>query len=258
MPAMAVLAVTVVRILFLSYPLRWREILTYRNQILGFCGLVFVTFILGFLPLMQLCELDMYRGKCVFAKSWSIKCVACFILTLGFGLIAPEVLVVAMYCFIFRIIKKAREANAALTTKSSSSKKSEMESISNQKNSADERRMKKEREPFPWSILVISFLNIISAIPWVILTGAPELIYKKRDANTFFLLDILYSLLLIATAASPIAYLLTTKVVRETTHDSLKRFFRLTLTSSCRTLSPAQRDYITLTDAAVRPANHMD
>ena len=207
MPAMAVLAVTVVRAVFLSYPLRWREILTYRNQILGFCGILSITLILGFLPLMQLCELDMYRGKCVFAKSWSIKCVACFILSFGFGLIAPALLVAAMYCAIFRIIKKAREAKKALTTSSSSSKNSKMVPESNQKPCTDERRLKKEREPFPWSILVITFLNIISAIPWVILTGAPELIYKKRDANIFFLLDILYSLLLIATAASPIAYL---------------------------------------------------
>ena len=274
---MAVLAVTVVRVVFLSYPLRWREILTYRNQILGFCGLVFVTFILGFLPLMQVCELDMYRGKCVFAKSWSIKCVACFILSFGFGLIAPALLVAAMYCAIFRIIKKAREAKAALTTSSSSSSKnSKMVPESNQKTSTDEKRLKKEREPFPWSILVVSFLNTISAIPWVILTGAPGLIYKKRDANTFFLLDLLYSLLLIATAASPIAYLLTTKVIRETTaaspiayllttkvirettYDSLKRFVRLTLISSCRTASPRQRDYITLTHTAVRPVNHED
>ena len=227
MPAMAVLAVTVVRVVFLSYPLRWREILTYRNQILGFCGLLFVTFILGFLPLMQLCELDTYRGRCVFAKSWSIKCAACFILTLGFGLVAPELLVTAMYFVIFGIIKKARQINRALTTKSSSlSKKSEMESESSQKISAEGERIKTERESFPWSILVILSLNIISAIPWVILNGAPELIYKKRDAKTFFLLDILYSLLLIATAASPIAYLLTTKVVRETTYESLKKCFR--------------------------------
>ena len=232
MPAMAVLAVTVVRVVFLSYPLRWREILTYRNQILGFCGTVIITFMLGFLPLMQLCELDMYRGQCVFAKSWSIKCVACFILTLGFGLVAPEVSVAIMYCVIFGIIKKAREVNRALSTKSSSlSKKSEMESLtssseSGRKISTNERRMKTERESFPWSIVVILSLNVISAIPWVVLLGAPELIYKKRDAKTFFLLDILYSLLLIATAASPIAYLLTTKVVRETTYDSFRKCFR--------------------------------
>ena len=232
MPAMAVLAVTVVRVVFLSYPLRWREILTYRNQILGFCGTVIITFLLGFLPLMQLCELDMYRGQCVFAKSWSIKCVACFILTLGFGLVAPEVSVAIMYCVIFGIIKKAREVNRALSTKSSSlSKKSEMESLTSssepgRKISTNERRMKTERESFPWSIVVILSLNVISAIPWVVLLGAPELIYKKRDAKTFFLLDILYSLLLIATAASPIAYLLTTKVVRETTYDSFRKCFR--------------------------------
>ncbi|KAL5266335.1 hypothetical protein ACHWQZ_G003680 [Mnemiopsis leidyi] len=226
LPAMAVLAVTVVRVVFLSYPLRWREILTYRNQIFGFCLTVLVTFILGFLPLMQLCELEMIRGQCVFAKSWSVRCIACFILSLGLGLIALEVSVAVMYCVIFGIIKKAREVNRALTTKSSSlSKKSETELESTQ-NMKTEKKIKTERESFPWSIVVILSLNIISAIPWVILNGAPELIYKNRDAKTFFLLDILYSLMLIATAASPIAYLLTTKVVRETTYHSFRKYLK--------------------------------
>ena len=232
MPAMAVLAVTVVRVVFLSYPLRWREILTYRNQILGFCGTVIITFLLGFLPLMQLCELEIIRGQCVFAKSWSIKCVACYIMSLGFGLVAPKVSVAVMYCVIYRIVKRAREANRALSTLSTSlSRGQENESLtasseSDLKHSTSERRVKTERESIPWSIVVILSLNIISAIPWVILIGAPELIYKKRDSNTFFLLDILYSLLLIATTASPIAYLMTTKVVRETAYQSLRKCYK--------------------------------
>ena len=232
MPAMAVLAVTVVRVVFLKSPFRWRELLTYKNQLIGFSLAVLVTFLLGFLPLLQLCELEMVNNQCVLVKSWTVRCAACFILSCGFGLVAPKLAVAVMYCIIYGIVKEAREVNRALSTKSTSlSKKSETEPLTSSSESepiaaAKDRKVKTERESFPWSIVVILLLNIASAIPWVILISAPELIYKKRDSRTFFLIDILYSVLLIATAASPMAYLLTTKVVRDTTFSTLKNCFR--------------------------------
>ena len=234
MPAMAVLVVTVVRVVFLKSPLRWREILTYRNQILGFCAAVLITFTLGFLPLLQLCELDMFNRQCVLLKTWSVKCVGCFVLSLGCGLLAPKVAVAIMYYIIYGIIRKAREVNRQLSTRSTiPSKKTDTKTLatsssseSEDTESAKEKRMRTERESFPWSIVVILLLNIVSAVPWVVLVGAPELVYKKRDTKTFFILDILYSLLLIATAASPIAYLLTTKVVRDTTLNTLRKCFK--------------------------------
>ena len=232
MPAMAVLAVTVVRVVFLKSPFRWRELLTYKNQLIGFSLAVLVTFLLGFLPLLQLCELEMVNSQCVLVKSWTVRCAACFILSCGFGLVAPKLAVTIMYCIIYGIVKKAREVNRALSTKSTLlSKTLETEPLTSEtksepKAAAKDRKVKTERESFPWSIVVILLLNIASAIPWVILISAPELIYKKRDSRTFFLIDILYSVLLIATAASPIAYLLTTKVVRDTTFSTLKSCFR--------------------------------
>ena len=232
MPAMAVLAVTVVRVVFLTSPLCWREIVTYRNQLVGFGVALLVTFLLGFLPLLQLCELQMFNKQCVLVKAWTVKCVACFALSCGFGLIAPKVAVAVMYNIIYKIIRNARESHKALSTKPTSlSKTSEKEHLNSSLESDNrvvttEKKIKTERESFPWSIVVILLLNIASAIPWVILISAPELIYKERDSRTFFLLDILYSILLIATAASPIAYLLTTKVVRDTTFKTLRKCFR--------------------------------
>jgi hypothetical protein len=235
MPAMAVLAVTVVRVVFLKFPLRWREILTYKNQIIGFCATLLITLVLGFLPLLQLCELERFRKTCVLVRAWSVRCLACFTLSLGCGLVAPTVAVAVMYCMIYRIIRKARKVHRTLsnsTTATSLSKTTESEtqnskSVTEKKTSAKERKLKTERESFPWSIVVILLLNIVSAIPWVILLSFPELIYKKRDSKTFFLLDILYSLLLISTAVSPLAYLLTTKIVRDTMLDAFRSCCRL-------------------------------
>jgi hypothetical protein len=235
MPAMAVLAVTVVRVVFLKFPLRWREILTYKNQMIGFSATVVIALVLGFLPLLQLCELEMFNWQyCVLVKAWSPRCVTCFILSFGCGFVAPTVAVAVMYLIIYGIVKKAREINRNLCTKTTSlSKTTEAEPLNTKaatekKTSAKERKLKTERESFPWSIVVILLLNIVSAIPWVILLGFPELIYKKRDPKTFFLFDILYSLSLISTAASPLAYLLTTKAVKDTTFDTLKSCCRVT------------------------------
>jgi hypothetical protein len=226
---MAVLAVTVTRVVFLKFPLRWREILTYKKQIMGFFATVLMTLFLGTLPLLQLCELERFKKTCVPVKTWSVRCVACFTLTLGCGLVAPTVAVVVIYSIIYGVIRKAKAMHQILSnssTTTSLSKTPEVEPLTNK--SVKDRKLKTERQSFPWSIVVVLLLNIVSAIPWVILLAFPELIHNKRDSRTFFLLDILYSLLLISTAASPLAYVLTSKVVRDTTFDALRRFCKAT------------------------------
>ena len=227
---MAVLVVTVVRFIFLSFPLRWREILTYRNQMLGFLCAFLVAHFLGFLPLMQICEITKFTMRsnvCVIEKSWSIRCVMCFLLSLGCGLVLPKVAVTVMYCLIYRIIKRARESKKALSTNSMSlSSKSDAEST-RRKSYDKEKKMNKERESFPWSLVVVLLLNVTSAIPWVTLVGAPELFYQQEHTAAKVVIDVLYSILLLAMTSSPIAYLLTTRVVRDSLLSSVRRCFSL-------------------------------
>ena len=193
---------------------------------LGFlCAFLFAHF-LGFLPLMQICELTKYStagdDACILAKSWSTRCVLCLFLSLGCGLVLPKVAVICMYCLIYKIIKKARATNRALSTALSDA----AEPMTEGKRSDKEKKMKSERESFPWSIIIILALNVASAIPWLVLVGAPELFYRRGSSLITLYIDILYSTLLLAMASSPISYLFTTKAVRDTFFSSVRRSLR--------------------------------
>ena len=235
MPAMAVLVVTVVRVVFLKSPFNWRNRLTFRNQAIGGAVAVIATLAISFLPLFRLCELEMFSNQCVFLKAWTAKCVLCYVISLGLGLLLPKIAVVVLYYVIYSVVKKARIRNKSLSSTTNSITYNKL--VTNDGTSSktlgssktEEKAAKTEREAFPWSIIVIMLLNVVSAVPWIVLIGAPELLYKNRTSETYLILDVMYASLLVATAVSPLAYLITTKVVRDRTVQCLRNaccFFR--------------------------------
>ncbi|XP_063686213.1 uncharacterized protein LOC134819983 [Bolinopsis microptera] len=279
LPAMSILTMTITRVLFLTSPFHWRETLCYKNQILGFLGTIAITLIISFSPLYGLCDMRLYQGQrfCVFVKSWSSKDVACVALTVGAGLLLPKLAVLVLYGVIYGIVTRARASQKVLTKSADSTSTT----VSTKK-----RKLKTERQTFPWSIVIILLLDTISALPWVLFVGAPEVLLvtpkpfkhpphvhkvpvdialaseapfeapytgptllpskvsgllqpttdqmdhqrtpEVQDANQdenkkfqpqgqatkLFILDLLYTALLLGTACSPAAYLLTTTTVR--------------------------------------------
>ena len=276
---MSILTMTITRVIFLTSPFHWRETLCYKNQLLGFLGTILLTLIFSFSPLYRLCDMRLYPGQgfCVFVKSWSSKDVACVALTVGVGLLLPKLAVLVLYGVIYGIVTRARASQKVLTKSADSTSTT----VSTKK-----RKLKTERQTFPWSIVIILLLDTLSALPWVLFVGAPEVLLvtpkhskhpahahnvpvdlalaseapfeapytgptlllkvsdslfqpttdqmdhqqspEVQDANKeenkkfkpqgqatkLLILDLLYTALLLGTACSPAAYLLTTTSVR--------------------------------------------
>ena len=234
MPSIAVLVVTIVRLVFLMSPFHWRDLLSYRRQLTGFLLALITSFLIGFTPLMRLCDLTMYqrRGKCALEKISSPKCVMCFGVVLGLGLIVPVAGVIVMYGCIYRIIIKARKMKRSMsmtvTTELSSPTEGDHTEGSKVGMGSKEEKIKSERDSIPWSIIIILALNILTALPWAVLVTVPEIIYGRRKDHsvTFLTIDILYSLTLLSSAVSPLAYVLTTKVVRDAVISGVRKVIR--------------------------------
>ena len=169
---------------------------------------------------MGICKQDLYLTLCVLNKDWSVRCWMCILLFLGIGIVAPISLVVIFYIHIHSLVRKARLQHQSLTATQST----RLSSSRSDSDAAKESVNKTERRRYPWSILVVVALNVTATIPWTFFIGAPEVIYgsSRLNTGTFVLVDALYAILLIATSTGPLAYLLTTKTVRDQTVRLLK------------------------------------
>ena len=248
MPVMAALTVTIVRTVFLKNPFHWRSKLSFKNQFVIMSLASIWSFSLGFLPMLRLCNLAQFEDQCVLKKNWTVQSVTCFILTLGLGLLVPKIAVVALYSVIYKVVDEARKLNRMISrttinatsnhshkinghsdtpetpvsihTGETPSKRSSMEPVT-------------ERETIPWSLIVILLLNLVSCAPWIALVGAPELLYRDTKSEYYLILDVAYSSLLIATAANPLAYLITTRVVRKKTVQCFRNCFNCLARQHC-------------------------
>ena len=219
---MACLTVTVVRAIFLKSPFHWRNLLSFRNQSVMVIAALMLSFCIGFLPVLRICNLNQYEEHCALDKNWSLDSMACMALTLGLGLFAPKVAVVVLYMMIYKVVDQAKKSNRmiSLTTLNASGSRNTT-SESAEISSRDDR----ERMTVPWSLLVVLVLNFVSCFPWVVLIGAPEVLYSRKRSEHYLVFDLAYACLLVATAANPLAYLITTRVVRKKTVQCFKNCF---------------------------------
>lgn len=219
---MACLTVTVVRAIFLKSPFHWRNLLSFRNQSVMIMAASILSFCIGFLPVFRICKLSQYEEHCVLDKNWLPKSVTCISLTLGLGLFAPKLAVMVLYMMIYKVVEQAKKSNRmlSLTTLNASGSRT-TQSESKDTSSRDDR----ERMTVPWSLLVVFVLNFVSCFPWIVLIGAPELLYSRIQSEHYMVFDFAYTSLLVATAANPLAYLITTRVVRKKTVQCFRNGF---------------------------------
>jgi hypothetical protein len=150
------------------------------------------------------------------------------------GLFVPKAAVVLLYFMIYRAVDDARKLNRMIsrTTINATSSHNIVSVISTSAHTdgdsskgSSNKVQATERESFPWSLLVVLMLNFVSCAPWIVLIGAPELLYRGVKSEFYIALDLVYSTLLVATAANPLAYLITTRVVRKKTIQCFKNCF---------------------------------
>ena len=240
LPGFAVFVITVARFIFLKYPMKYRDILSMKHQMIGFlCTVIFAGFLAN-LPNFGLCsyELKSYGdgglSTCEYSKSGG-TCAAFYAILIGIGFVLPPVGVAGFYTGIYMIIIKHRDVQRKMTTTGSTRDRSTTKtSVVN--TSASESLMghstvgtvaaetekqkvnkkeEKERSRVPWSILVILFLHILSTLPWIPQELYPELLYGCQKGEIVLLLDLMWTVLLVSVSCSPLAYLLTTPSVRE-------------------------------------------
>ena len=77
-------------------------------------------------------------------------------------------------------------------------------------------KISKMRNQIPWCIVFVVILYIVSTLPWLPMRVYPRYIQGvlKGKGYSLFVFDILYSSLLLCTALSPLAYLVTSQTLR--------------------------------------------
>ena len=199
LPILAVLMVAVSRTIFLTYPLRWRDYLGAKEQIASFvCCIIFAIFI-SCIPFVGICSLANVHGKCVLDKEEVTPCQLYFHIHVTACYIAPILLVITLYVYMLRFVSKAKKNHESLKSSQSGSATTD---------SGISLGYKTERRSYPWSILIILLLNMLSVIPWFVITVLNEEIH--RNSLNFYsrvAVDIAYSLMFVSMAISPMIYI---------------------------------------------------
>ena len=219
LPGYAVLCITTIRYVFLKFPIKWRNILNMKRQFCLF--LITVLFVTGLcnLPNMGLCGYELYELGTVRCRyhSQGTSCQLFYGIFIAFGFVLPSVAVICLYIMICRIILAHRTFRKLTTTSTASHALSSVDNTGSSKDykSGRNERDEAERSRIPWSIIAIMILNVLSTLPWIPQALYPDLFFGCKSSEIILLVDILWSILVVSLAASPLTYLLTTPTVRE-------------------------------------------
>ena len=208
-----------------------------ETNISGFLLLVVFAIILANLPNFGLCSYTLYEKgeftQCRYSDTGAL-CTTFYVLYIFFGFVVPPLAVLVLYCLIYRIISKHKAYVAARTTSHSRSRTASANKtnstrfnssgvsenlLSNSESdstpTSDKERTEKERSTIPWSIVVITILNLLSTLPWIPQSLYPDLFYGCQPGEVVLMVDFMWTVLILSVSLSPIAYLLTTQSVRE-------------------------------------------
>lgn len=108
LPSLAVLLITVSRLIFIKYPLRYRNILIVKYQVLSCVAAVIFAFLLALWPAIGACEpfYDRRYGLChLNCDSLCYKYIAVYI---TLGILLPTIVVIGIYIYVYSVLKKHR------------------------------------------------------------------------------------------------------------------------------------------------------
>ena len=126
-------------------------------------------------------------------------------LALTVGYLLPISAVFSLYIVIYTTVVIARQRSRNLT---------EIRSTKGNGEGFDNTR--KMRLTVPWCIIVLLALYIVSTLPWIPMDLFPHKILPVLDGSGKLgvLIDLMYSILLISSAASPLSYLLSSQTLK--------------------------------------------
>ena len=216
LPGYCILIITVVRSIFITFPLSHLDFIKKRFQIIAFGVSVLICSLLSAAPSLGLCKVtaklfpvrDGSRSDkklveisiCGFEEKSNQGCKIFFGFLLTFGFILPVLSVIILYVHIMRLVNKARKTHSALTDQSSEVKSKESE----------------EHRSIPWSIIAILGTCLTTTLPWTGMIVYTEEITEMlaEGGKLSIVFDAFYSVLLILIGCSPLVYLFSTNSTR--------------------------------------------
>ena len=250
LPGYSIVLITVVRSIFLKFPLSFSLYLKIGYQLIAFGIAAMICALLAAAPILGLCETQLHKEPilpmtklnptgnptvisfCSFGKMNDPAGNASYTILLGLGFLIPCLAVVLLYIFIYKIVLAAQTSHKKLT-ENSSLMTGEDDGSGSVKGSSKAIK-EKERRSFPWSILAILAVCITTTLPWaamiVFKVEITQFLLEKESLSIVF--DVFYSVLQILIGFSPLVYLLTTRSLRKVVAGIIKTIVRRM--SSCR------------------------
>ncbi|KAL5262570.1 hypothetical protein ACHWQZ_G008091 [Mnemiopsis leidyi] len=108
LPSLAILLITLSRLIFIKYPLRYRSILLVKYQVAACVAAVIFAFLIGMWPALGACHpyydgnLGLCHLNCDLVCYWYIAAYV----TLGIAL--PTLVVIVVYIYVYNVLKKHR------------------------------------------------------------------------------------------------------------------------------------------------------
>ena len=221
-PSYFILLVTAVRVVFVRRPLTYHTYLKLRYQGAAVAAIVALVVGVNCLPLMGVCPVRLYKRTATHPKycGYGEEGMECTIFKgtlLTVCYLVPIATIYTLYIVVHWTVVKARKNSYQLT---------KGYSASTSKNSSSSELTQKARLQIPWSIVAVVSLYTASTLPWMCSSLVPREISKIVKSHEFgyqlLILDVLYSLLLICTALSPLTYLLTSNTMRNEVKEMVK------------------------------------
>ena len=217
LPGYCILLITVVRAIFVTFPLSYYDYIKMRYQFTAFalavliCGLIVAAPSLGFCTVIvnktQLFGSNEFISYCSFGDRSKDDCKIFYILVASIGMLLPIIGIIGLYVYIYRVAVVAKSVHRALTQTSSSASKS---------SNKEESQSKKEQRTIPWSIIAILGVCLATTVPWLwMIVYTVEITEKLAEGDKLAVVfDAFYSVIQVLIGCSPLIYLLTTNSLR--------------------------------------------
>jgi hypothetical protein len=213
LPGYSILMISVVRTLFVAFPLSYFTFIKKRFQLAGLLVSVIICALVSAAPGLGLCKVivnELYVSGslregvitvCGFEEKSKLNCKI-FGVLLSFGFLLPILAVVFLYIYILHLVIKARKTHRILTKSSSSVQSVTKENM--------------EQRSIPWSIIAILGVCVTTTLPWAgMITYTVEITEMLAEGgNLSRIFDVFYSVLQIVIGCSPLVYLVTTESMR--------------------------------------------
>ena len=269
LPGYSIVLITVVRSVFLKFPLSFLEYLKIRYQLVGFGIAVMISGLIATAPILGLSEVRLQTQNvdpstkfnpsentleltmCSFGDMKEPSSKAFYGILLGIGFILPVATVVALYIFIYRIVVCARVSHRKLTNSSSITStanneegndgegndgegKNEEKTMKKKTKKRCSKSMKeKEQRTFPWSIIAILGICFTTTIPFGVMTVFTVEITNAllEKGSLSVIIDIFYALLQVLIGCSPLVYMQSTRSMRKVIDKMVKNMLKCNASS---------------------------